>query len=76
MNVYKLTEAQKNQLIEQTYDGVQYFYPIQDADGNWFISIEEYNQLTIVRANEIGVIDWWFTLPLIPYNPVILDYGI
>jgi len=73
MNVYKLTEAQKNQLVGQTFDNVQFFNPVLDADGNWFISIEEYNYLTLVRANELGVISWWFTLPLIPYNPVISE---
>lgn len=71
MNVYKLTTEQKDQLVGQTFDNSQYFNPILDADNNWFISIEEYNLLTLVRANELGVISWWFTLPLIPYNPVI-----
>ena len=40
-NVYKLTIEQKDQLVGQTWDGVQYFNPTQDADGNWFVSIEE-----------------------------------
>lgn len=71
MNVYKLTTEQKDQLVGQTYDSLQFFNPVLDADDNWFISLEEYNLLTLVRANELGVISWWFTLPLIPYNPVI-----
>ena len=71
MQVVRITEQEKNSLIGQTYDGVQFFNPTLDADAEWFISIEEYNQLTLVRANELGVINWWFTLPLIPYNPVI-----
>jgi len=72
MNVYKLTLEQRNQLVGQTYDGVQLFNTDAiDAEGNCYMGIEEYNLLTLVRANEIGVIDWWFTLPLIPYNPVI-----
>jgi len=73
MNVYKLTETQKDQLVGQTFDNVQFFNPVLDADGNWFISIEEYNYLTLVRANELGVISWWFSLPLIPYNPVVSE---
>lgn len=73
MNVYKLTIEQKNALVGQTYDGIQFFNPTLDIDGNWFISIEEYNYLTLVRANEIGVISWWFTLPEITYNPVIVE---
>jgi hypothetical protein len=71
MKVRKLTEEQKNLLVGQTFDTIQYFNPVLDADGNWFISNEEFNYLTLVRANEIGVVNWWFTLPEIPYNPVI-----
>jgi len=72
MNVYKLEVEQRNQLVGQTYDGVQFFNARAiDADGNYYLSIEEYNKLTLVRANEIGVVDWWFTLDLIPYNPKI-----
>jgi hypothetical protein len=73
MEVYELTIAQKDSLIGQTFDNVQFFNPVLDADGKWFISITEYNYLTLVRANELGVISWWFTLPLIPYNPVISE---
>lgn len=72
MEVYKLTTEQRNQLVGQTYDGEQFFNTDAiDVDGNYYMGIEEYNKLTLVRANEIGVISWWFTLPLIPYNPVI-----
>lgn len=74
MEVYELTIAQKDSLIGQTFDNVQFFNPVLDADGKWFISITEYNYLTLVRANEIGVVSWWFTLPLIPYNPVITEF--
>jgi hypothetical protein len=77
MNVYKLTLEQRNQLIGQTYDGVQFFNTDAiDADGQYYLGVEEYNLLTLVRANEIGVINWWFTLPLIPYKPIILEHGI
>ena len=71
IKVKELTELQKDLLIGQTFDNVQFFNPVLDADGKWFISIEEYNYLTLVRANEIGVISWWFTLPEIDYNPII-----
>lgn len=73
MIVKKLTIEQKDPLVGQTYDGIQFFNPTLDADGNWFISIEEYNYLTLVRANEIGVISWWFTLPEINYNPIVRE---
>jgi hypothetical protein len=74
MNVYRLTTEQRNQLVGQTYDGFQFFNTDAiDAEGNYYLGIEEYNLLTLVRANEIGVINWWFTLPLIPYNPLITE---
>jgi len=72
MYVYKLTLEQRNQLVGQTYDGQQLFnIDAIDVDGNYYLGVEEYNKLTLVRANEIGVISWWFTLELIPYNPII-----
>lgn len=74
MKVKKITEAQKNAIVGKTYDGVQFMNPPQDADGNWYISIELYNSITLVRANEIGVISWWFTLPEIDYNPIIPEF--
>ena len=58
IKVKELTELQKDLLIGQTFDNVQFFNPVLDADGKWFISIEEYNYLTLVRANEIGVINF------------------
>jgi len=73
MKVKELTEVQKNALVGETYDGVQVMNPPQDADGKWYISLELYNAITLVRANELGVISWWFTLPEIDYNPVILE---
>lgn len=71
MEVYKLTTEQKDVLFGATYDGIQYFNPILDAEENWFISIEEYNNLTLVKAQELNLIGWWFSLPLINYNPII-----
>lgn len=65
MEVYKLTTEQKDILNGQTYDGLQYFNPVLDAENNWFISIEEVNQCT----NEL--FQWVKDLPLIEYNPVI-----
>lgn len=65
MNVYKLTTEQKEALIGQTWDNVQYFNPVLDADNNWFISVEEVNGC----INES--FQWIKDLPLIEYNPVI-----
>jgi len=72
MNVYKLTEEQKDLLIGQKWDSEQYFNPTLDADNNWFISIEEVNGCT----HENGAFEWIHDLPLITYNPVISNYPI
>lgn len=66
MKVRELTIEQKAQLVGQTWDGVQYFNPCLDADGNWFISNEEFFNCTT------GVMIGWI-LPEIDYNPVIVE---
>lgn len=60
-----LTEKEKDALIGQLYMPDSYFNPIQDADNNWFISVEEIDQCT----NDEFM--WVKDLPLIPYNPKI-----
>ena len=66
MKVRQLTIEQKDQLIGQTWDGVQYFNPTLDANGNWFISNEEVNGCTHEGVNE-----WIHELVEIDYNPII-----
>lgn len=68
MEVYKLTEEQKNNLTGQSFDGEQLFNPTLDADDNWFISIEEVNGC----INES--FQWVKDLPLIRYNPIISSF--
>lgn len=63
MKVRQLTEQQKDQLVGQTYDGVQYFNPVQDADGNWVISNEEVNACITDALTGFELIE-------IDYNPV------
>ena len=58
-----LTISEHEQLIGQWYAPDSYFNPIQDADNNWVISVEEINQC--VNPDFMWVKD----LPLIPYNP-------
>ena len=72
MNVHKLTVEQKDLLIGQMWNNQAYFNPTQDADGNWFISVEEVNGCT----HENGSFEWIHTLPLIPYNPVVTEFPI
>ena len=64
MKVRQLTLEQKDQLVGQTYDGVQFFNPTLDADGNWFISNEEFFNCTTD-----DLFGW--TLPEIDHNPVV-----
>jgi len=68
MKVRLLTAEQKDLLVGQTYDGVQFFNPIQDADGNWIISNEEVNACT-----HQGVTEWIHGLTEIDYNPVVVE---
>jgi hypothetical protein len=71
MNVHILTLEQKEMLVGQMWNNQAYFNPTQDADGNWFISVEEVNGCTHQGANE-----WIHNLPLIPYNPVVTEFPI
>jgi hypothetical protein len=70
MKVRQLTEIQKDLIIGQTYDGTQFFNPIQDADGNWIISNEEVNQ-----CQNQEFTSWINNLPEIDFNPVVVDFG-
>jgi len=58
-----LTEVQKDELVGQQYTADSYFNPIQDADDNWIISIEEMSQC--VNPDVMWVKD----LELIAYKP-------
>ena len=60
-----LTDIEKDVLIGQLFAPDSYFNPVQDADLNWFISVEEIDLCT--NDNFMWVKD----LPLIPYNPKI-----
>ena len=64
MQVYLLTEEQAQSLIGIQFIPDNYFNPIMDADGNYIISIEEVEQCSI---------DWVKALPLIEYNPIIIE---
>jgi hypothetical protein len=69
MKVRQLTLEQKDLLIGQMWNNQAYFNPIQDADGNWFISVEEVNGCT----HENGAFEWIHELPLIPHNPIVIE---
>jgi hypothetical protein len=64
MTVAQLTPEQAEQLTGLEFAPDSFFNPIQDADGNWIISIEEVEQTTI---------DWLKELPRIEYKPVHIE---
>lgn len=61
MKVVLLTQQQAESLQGVEFVTDNFFNPIQDADGNWFISVEERNQCNI---------EWVKECEEIPYNPV------
>jgi hypothetical protein len=61
MIAYKLTIAQKNQLIGVEFITDCFYNPVQDGNSNWIISIEEVEQTT--NENFLWVKD----LPQIEY---------
>jgi hypothetical protein len=69
MKVAKLTISQKNLLIDQTFDGYQYFNPTLDGNNDWFISTQE---VELCTAEEFL---WVKVLPLIDYIPPADPFG-
>lgn len=67
IQVAQLTTAQAEQLrgVEVVTDN--YFNPTLDANGNYFISLEEVEQCDI---------EWVKLLPLITYEPIIIEMPI
>jgi hypothetical protein len=70
MIVYKLTAEQANELQGVEYMKDCYFSPTLDADGNYFISIEEIDQC--VNKD----FEWINGLEPIKFNPIIADLGL
>jgi hypothetical protein len=58
-----LTIEQKDSLVGQLYAPDSYFNPIQDANDNWVISIEE------IENNENPAFDWLLNLEMIIFVP-------
>ena len=63
IDVGLLTLEQKDSLVGQMYTDDSYFNPIQDADDNWIISVEEMEYCTNPDFM------WVKNLTLIPYVP-------
>lgn len=64
MKVGLLTLEQKNEIAGKQFAPDSFFNPIQDANGNWVISIQEMEQATIPPY------EWVHELPLIDYLPI------
>ena len=62
-----LTEVQKDELVGQLFDEDSYFNPIQDANDNWIISIEE------IENNVNPSFDWLKELEMIIFVPKQYD---
>jgi hypothetical protein len=62
-----LTVEQKDQLVGQQFSPDCYFNPIQDANDNWIISIEEINASDISWLKELTFIEY-IVKPLPEYN--------
>jgi hypothetical protein len=67
MEVGLLTLEQKEELVGQKFAPDSYFNPIQDANNDWIISIEEINQCINPEFQ------WVKDLPLIGFIPKITD---
>lgn len=70
IQVAQLTQQQAQQLTGQLFAEDSRFNPIQDADDNWFISLEEVNFCVNPEF------EWIKDLPLIPYNPIQYEFPI
>ena len=68
--VVLITQEQKDLLADKKFAHNSTFNPTQDADGNWFISIEE-RDTNIYKRYE-----WLNNCPLIDYNPVPFNFPI
>jgi hypothetical protein len=58
-----LTELQKDELVGQLYAPRSYYYPTQDLNDNWVISVPEIEQTTTLEFI------WVKDLPLILFTP-------
>jgi hypothetical protein len=58
-----LNELQKDELVGQLFDEDSYFNPIQDANDNWIISVEE------IENNVNPNFDWLQELEMIIFVP-------
>jgi hypothetical protein len=58
IKVVLLTEKQAEELRGLQYADSSYFNPIEDADDNWVISVEEQTQCEIAWVKELPLINF------------------
>ena len=63
MEVIKLTQEQKQQIEGKKFMIDQYFLPLEDADGNWAVTVFEQENCTHPDF------DWIKQCPKIEYKP-------
>ena len=68
MIVLKISEEQKNILVDKQFDTDCYFNPILDNNSNWIISIEERDY------NKNEELIWLNDLEEIEYEPIPLSF--
>lgn len=69
MQVVKIPTIElKDSLIGQTWDGVTFFNPTLDANGNYFVSQEEVNGCNKPEFQ------WLKSCELIIHNPIVVNF--
>jgi hypothetical protein len=58
MTVFQLTPEQAEQLRGTLYAADLYYNPIQDANDNWIVSVEEVGQCSIDWVKQLQAIEY------------------
>lgn len=53
-----ITQEERDSLIGQTFDGVQFFNPIQDINDNWVLSEQEINESTLQWLKDLQLTEY------------------
>ncbi len=67
MKVGLLTLEQKNEIEGKEFAPDSFYKPLEDANGNWIISVQEMEFATIPPY------EWVHNLPLIDFQPKITE---
>ena len=65
MIVAKITQEQADELKGVQFVPDNYFNPVQDANGNWIISLQELVYCSVEFANSVELIE---------YEPIVVDF--